>query len=85
MKHAETSSRRRGIGIGNWLGTLFLCCIPGVNIIALIITGFAAKTRSKRNFAWASLLLTLIFIVLFIAAFAIFGDSIVEWAKNLNA
>ena len=43
----------------NWMGSLILLGIPGVNLIFLILTIIFAKTGAKRNFAIAALLLML--------------------------
>ncbi len=85
MKYSDTTGRKRGISLLNWLGTLLLCAIPGVNIITLIVTAFAAKSRSKRNFAVAGIILIVVCAILAFAAFAIWGDEIAAWAHSLNA
>ena len=58
----------------NWMGTLFLYGIPGVNLIFLIISAIFAKSASKRSFAIAGILLIVVLAVLVFAAFAIFPD-----------
>ena len=85
MTYSETNGRKKGISLLNWLGTLLLCAIPGVNLITLIITAFAAKSRSKRNFAIAGIILIALCAAAVFAAFAIWGDEIVLWARSLNA
>ena len=58
----------------NWMGTLILYAIPGVNLIFLILTAIFAKSSSKRSFAIAGILLILLGAILVFAAFAIFPD-----------
>ena len=50
----------------NWMGTLFLMTIPGVNLLAMILFIIFAKTQAKRSFAIAGLLLTLLYAVLLV-------------------
>ena len=58
----------------NWMGTLILYAIPGVNLIFLILSAIFAKSTGKRSFAIAGILLILLCAVLVFAAFAIFPD-----------
>ena len=68
----------------NWMGTLILYGIPGVNLILWIVWAFAAKRRSRKNFAIALLILTFIFAALIAAAICLFGTEILEWARQLD-
>jgi hypothetical protein len=62
------------VTIGNWLLTMLIMCIPLVNIIMLFVWGFGGTAFiSKANWAKASLIWTLIWIVLSILIFVIFG------------
>ena len=57
--------------LGNWIGTLILTAIPIVNIIMLIIWAASSSTEtSKKHWAQAQLILTLIGVVLSILAVA---------------
>ena len=85
MSRTEDKPRRKPISILNWLLTLFVSAIPGVNLVGFVVMAIFAKNRSKRTFAGAALILTGIFAVLFVVAFLIFGDQIVEFARKLNA
>ena len=69
----------------NWMGTLILCSIPGVNIIALILFIIFAKAQAKRSFAIAMLLLSILGVALACAAFIIFGAEISQFADTLRA
>ena len=57
------SKKPSTVSILNWMGTLLLCSIPGVNLITIICTLIFAKSPSKKNFAWAMLILALIAVV----------------------
>jgi len=48
-----------------WIGTIFLSCIPFVGLVCLFVWAFSDNTSpSKVNYARAVLLLTLIFVVI---------------------
>jgi amino acid transporter len=79
----DMPQKKKGISILNWMGTLVLCAIPGVNILALALMAGLAKSRSKRTFAGAALILIGIIVVLFVAAFLIFGDELVAFSQKL--
>ena len=85
MSQKETKPRKKGISHVNWLGTLLLSALPGINVIAWVLFCIFGKNRSKRTFAAAALILTGAFAVLFCLAFFFFGDQIVAWTKTLNA
>lgn len=68
----------------NWMGTLILYGIPGVNLIFLILTIIFAKTGAKRNFAIAALLLMVLALVLVCAAFVAFPDYFTRMAQSLR-
>lgn len=68
----------------NWMGTLILYSIPGVNLIFLILSIIFAKTGAKRNFAIAGLLLMVLALVLLCAAFALFPDFFTRMAQSMR-
>ena len=68
----------------NWMGTLILCGIPGVNLIFLILSIIFAKSSGKRNFAIAGLVLMVLCAVLIFAAFAVFPDFFTELGQTLR-
>ena len=70
---AKSSSRRQP-SVLNWMGSLILYSIPGVNLIFLILSAIFARSTGKRGFAIAGILLILLCAVLVFAAFAIFPD-----------
>ena len=55
MSREGRVSRNR-VSILNWMWTIVLACIPGVNIIALFLLAFLSKKQPKRAFAAACLL-----------------------------
>ncbi|MBQ3575766.1 MAG: hypothetical protein IJA26_08840 [Clostridia bacterium] len=83
MARKEKSKQRR-ISVWNWMGTLALSAIPGVNIIAWILFIIFAKTQSKRNFAIACIVLMLILAVLVCAAFVLFPQQLTQLAADLR-
>jgi hypothetical protein len=66
------------ISVLNWMGTLLLCAIPGVNIVAMICFMIFAKTQSKRNFALALLLLTVIVLLLAVVLLLVLPTQVAE-------
>jgi len=75
--------KKKGISILNWMGTMVLCAIPGVNILAMALMAGLAKSRSKRSFAGAFLILQAVIFVAVVTAFMVFGDELVEFSRNL--
>ena len=78
------SGKKNKISVLNWMGTLIVCSIPGVNLIAAILFLIFAKAQPKRTFAWALLILLLLGIVLTCAAFLVFTDEIAAFAAQLR-
>ena len=85
MSRTEDTPRRRGTSLFNWMGTLVLAAIPGVNLVALILFAIFGRSRAKRTFAAAGLILMGICAVLLVAAFLLFGAELVELAGRLAA
>ena len=62
------------VTVGNWMLTILLMCIPIVNLILLFVWAFGSNTpESKANWAKASLIWMLIFIVFYVLLFLIIG------------
>ena len=57
---AERIAREQQISVLNWMGTLLVSLIPGVNIILFIVWQFMPVKKVRKRFALAALLLTLI-------------------------
>lgn len=68
----------------NWMGTLILYAIPGVNLIFLILSIIFAKTGAKRNFAIAALILMVLCLILVCAAFVLFPNQLTELAQSMR-
>ncbi|MBR1560635.1 MAG: hypothetical protein IJ646_10395 [Clostridia bacterium] len=68
----------------NWMGTLILYAIPGVNLIFLILSAIFAKSGAKRNFAIAGILLAVLCLILTFAAFAVFPDYFTRLGQSLR-
>lgn len=78
------SSNRRQPSVLNWIGSLILYSIPGVNLIFLILSAIFAKSTGKRGFAIAGLLLIVISAILVFAAFAIFPDFFTKLSQTMR-
>ena len=77
-------SSKKQPSILNWMGTLILYSIPGVNLIFLILSAFFARSSGKRGFAIAGILLILLCAVLVFAAFAIFPDFFTQLTEAMR-
>lgn len=69
----------------NWFITLVFSLIPGVNLIFFIGTGMFARNPSKRTYAVAALVLTLIILIALCVGVIFFGNEVVEWAEKVIA
>lgn len=78
------SSNKRQPSVLNWLGSLILCSIPGVNLIFLILSAIFAKSTSKRSFAIAGILLIVLSTLLLFIAFMVFTDYFVRLTEYLR-
>jgi NADH:ubiquinone oxidoreductase subunit 3 (subunit A) len=68
----------------NWIGTLIVLAIPGVNIVMLFVWAITCKRASKRNFCIAVLVLSLICIAVVLALTAVYGNVIAAWLEKQN-
>ena len=71
---AKNTLSKKQPSVLNWMGTLILYSIPGVNLIFLILSAIFARSSSKRSFAIAGIILIVVCAVLTFAAFALFPD-----------
>jgi len=70
------------ISIGDWLITVFVASLPLVGLIMLFVWAFSDNVpETKANWAKATLLLALLFIVLGVVMMAIFG-SLFFWNES---
>ena len=79
------SKKAANVSVLNWMGTIILLAIPGVNVLTVLFTLFLAKTPSKRNFAWALLLLTALTLAAIVALLAVFPEQAAQLADMLEA
>lgn len=84
VEKSAKSSKGRKVSVWNWLGTLILLGIPGVNVIALILFLIFSKAQAKRSFCIAYLILGIVGILLVCAAFLIFPQQLSELADYLR-
>ena len=78
------SSSKRQPSVLNWMGSLILYAIPGVNLIFLILSAIFAKSTSKRSFAIAGILLIVISALLTFLAFMLFPDFFTRLAEYMR-
>jgi len=72
------------VSVLGWLGTIALSCLPAVNIVMWFIWAFIARKPSRKTFARAMLLIALILLIASVILIFIFGESILEWARNAD-
>ena len=87
MSENRKSRKEKGyrrVSVGGWMGTLLLSAIPAVNLILWIIWAFSAKKPSRKTFAIACLILTLIFAAIVAAGISLYGQQILEWARQID-
>ena len=69
--------------VGSWMLTLFVCGIPVIGVIYLLVLAFGSSaTPSKRNFARAMFIWQIIGIVATILIFVLFGGAIFAGLQN---
>lgn len=77
-------AKKNRVSVLNWMGTLLLCAIPGVNIVAVICFLIFAKSPSKRTFAWAMLLWMIIAVVLGVVLLLALPNQAAQLAQTLR-
>ena len=80
MAHAK----KNRISVLNWMGTLLLCAVPGVNLVAAICFIIFAKSPSKKTFGAAVLLWTLLLAAAVVAVLLVLPDQVAEFAAFLR-
>ena len=76
------------VSVWNWMGTLILYAIPGVNLLMLILTVIFAKAQPKRAFAIGALIIMAAGALLLAAAFLFLPDQMLqlaEWIRGTAA
>jgi hypothetical protein len=71
------------ISMFNWFITLLISIIPGVNILFFIFAISFAKAPSKRSFAVAARVLSLLLLAAAAILVWFFSDTIVSWLKSI--
>ena len=85
QKKKTRTPRGRQVSVINWMGTLLVCSIPGVNLIALLCFAILGKSPSKRSFAIATLLWMLIALAAAVAALLAWPDQAAKLADTLRS
>lgn len=81
----STAKKTKGkISILNWMGTLFLTSIPGVNLIALICFLIFAKSSSKKTYAAAALIWILILMIALVVLAVVFAPQLPVLAEAIR-
>ena len=83
-KARKEKHHSRHMTVRGWLGTLLLSAIPVVNLIFWIIWAFASKKHSRKTFAIACLILTLVFAAIIAGVVSLYGEKILEWARQID-
>ena len=78
-------SSKKQPSVLNWMGSLILYAIPGVNLIFLILSAIFAKSTGKRSFAIAGILLIVLCALLTFAAFAIFPEFFTKLTESMRS
>ena len=82
---ASGKKSKNRVSVWNWLLTLLLMAIPGVNLITLICILIFAKAQPKRNYAWAVLIWAVLITAGTVAALLIFPEQLSTFADTLRA
>ena len=90
MSSVEKNSKNKSkkVSVWNWLGTIILMGIPGVNIISAVLFIIFAKAQAKRSFCIAWLILLVVCILLLCAAFLFLPElmaGISEFLRGIAA
>jgi uncharacterized integral membrane protein len=56
------------ISIGSWMGMMFVCAIPVIGLIMVLVWAFAGENESRKNYFRAILSWVLILVVVGVAA-----------------
>lgn len=80
----KKKNEQQKISVMNWIGTMILCAIPGVNILALLGFALFSKAQAKRSFAAASLILLIVCVAAVCAVFLIFPEQLAKLASDLR-
>ena len=78
------SKNTADMSVGAWVGTLILTAIPLVGFICLIVWAVSSspEKRSRKNWAIAQFILTLIVVAFTILVYAITGGAFLAYLLN---
>ncbi|MBQ6595817.1 MAG: hypothetical protein IJH78_09190 [Clostridia bacterium] len=82
---ARARAKTAKVSFWNWVGTLILCSIPGVNLIAIICFLIFCKNPSKRSFAAAALVLMLLCAIACVVLLVLMPEQIsnaADWLRE---
>ena len=82
MAGAEKKSKK--VSVWNWLGTLILLSLPGVNVIALILFLIFSEAQAKKSFCIACLILMILSLALVCAVLLAFPQQLTDLAAFLR-
>jgi uncharacterized Zn finger protein (UPF0148 family) len=81
----ETDILNKPISVLGYIGIFLLMCIPLVNLILLFVWAFSKDTnKNKKNFAIASLIMIVVWIVLSIVLSVVFGAAMYEMIEFMS-
>ncbi|MBQ4451745.1 MAG: hypothetical protein II912_05170 [Clostridia bacterium] len=81
-KHKKADAPE-SVSFVNWFVTLIFSIIPGVNILFFIVCIAGARTRAKRNFAVAALVLALLLGIALSVLLFVFTDNLVDFLNGV--
>ena len=84
MSEKKAAKTYKKVSVMGWIGTLILSAIPVLNLILWLIWMFSAKRPSRRTFAGACLILTLLGAALIALGITLYGREILEWARQID-
>ena len=72
------AQKNTDMSVGDWVATLILTAIPLVGFICLIVWAVSSspEKRSRKNWAIAQFIITLVILVLTVVLIAVYGASI---------
>ena len=84
-KHNTEVSGEKVISFVNWFFTLIFSVLPGINLVFFILTIGFARTKSKRRFATAALVLSLMLLISLGLMLYFYSPEIIKWCEKVLA
>ncbi len=81
-REERTSHKNAPVSPGNWMWSIILSYIPGVNILFYIITAIGSRKTSKRKWAAAHLLWCLIIAAILVGVYFLFKDTVTAFLET---